>query len=79
MTFYTIPILETPAFNPAPQTVPSETLSLGVPLCTFTHILSDSEWKGLVFEATDKWARLPGWSQGVDGGGAAHRCCQAFR
>ena len=53
MTLYTRPVLEIPAVDPAPQTAPSATLSLRVPLHTLTHILSVSEWKGLVFEAPE--------------------------
>lgn len=43
MTLYTRPVLETSAVSPAPQTAPSATLSLEVPLHTLTHVLSDPE------------------------------------
>ena len=59
MTLYARPVLEISAVDPAPQIASTATLSLRVPLDTLTHILSASEWKGLVFEAAERWVGLP--------------------
>lgn len=78
MSLYTRPVLETPAISPVPQAALPHPQSQS-PSHTHTHFVSDSEWKGLVFEATFRWAGPPAWSQGPGGGGAAHRCTRGSR
>lgn len=59
MTLYTRPVLEIPASTLHPQTAPSAALSLQSPPSHSHTFLSVSEWKGLVFEATEAWLGLP--------------------